>query len=187
MRNKRVRVVPSVVDVERYAPAPKREPFTAVWVGQRAKLPHLETVRPALLAAGIRLRVIADDAPEGTEFVAWSAQGEAPALAECHVGLMPLPDNRFTRGKCGYKLLQYYAAGVPAVASPVGVNRSLAAGGAILARAPHEWVAAIEALRADPAHAASDLGAKGRAFVARRYAASSLAERLVRLLRSASA
>lgn len=185
LRNRRVRVVPSVVDVDRYVTAPKRDAFTAVWIGQRATLPHLETVRPAFVAAGIPLRVIADDAPDGTEFVPWSAADETTRLAECHVGLMPLPDNRFTRGKCGFKLLQYFAAGLPAIASPVGVNRGLAAGGAILARDPSDWVAAVEALRTDPGRAA-ELGAKGRAFVARRYAASSLAERLVRLLQSAS-
>ncbi len=186
LRADKVRVVPSAIDVEQYEPQDtSKMPFTAVWIGQSATLPHLEIVRGALLDAGIAVRVIADRAPDGVEFHAWSQESEARLLAASHVGLMPLPDTPFTRGKCGYKLLQYYAAGIPVIASPVGVNRSLAAGGAILARASTEWVHAVCALKVDPARRAA-LGAKGRAFVARRYAASSLAERLVRLLGSAT-
>lgn len=182
LRARQVLVLPSTVDVENYAPAArKRDAFTAVWIGQRATLPHLEAVRDAVLGAGIALRVIADAAPPGTEHVRWSAATEAAALAECHAGIMPLPDDPFTRGKCGYKLLQYYAARLPVVASPVGVNRALAAGGAILARGAGEWVLALEGLRDDPA-LRERLGAKGRGFAERRYASGPLAERLVRLL-----
>ena len=181
LRARRVCVVPSTLDVESYAPAEKTEEFTAVWIGQRATLPHLEAVREAITAHGFRLRVIADAAPPGAEHVPWAVATEARHLAECHVGLMPLPTTPFARGKSGYKLLQYYAAGLPAVASPVGVNRTLAAGGALLAREPDAWVAALRRLLHDPA-LRERLGATGRAFVARRYASSALAERLIRLL-----
>jgi glycosyltransferase involved in cell wall biosynthesis len=92
--------------------------------------------------------------------------------------LAPLPSDPFARGKCGYRLLQYYAAGLPAVASPVGVQRTLAEGGALLARTPAEWTAALLRLRAE----GGVRGPKGRAFVERRYAAPALAERLKRIL-----
>lgn len=173
----RVIVLPSTVDAGGPPPVPKLDGFTAVWIGQRVTLPHLLTVFDP---QRMRLRVIADAAPDGAELVPWSLEGEARALAECHVGLMPLPANPFTRGKCGFKLLQYYAAGLPVIASPVGVNRTLASGGAILARGPDEWWAALERLERDPAWR-EELGAKGLAFVRRRYAAGHLLERLKRV------
>ena len=178
LKARRVMVLPSTVDP--YPGAVEKLPdFTAVWIGQRVTLPHLETVREAVLGAGVKLRVIADAAPEGAELVRWSLEGEGRALAQCHVGLMPLPATPFARGKCGFKLLQYYAAGLAVIASPVGVNRTLAGGGAISARTPAEWVAALEALR-DP-ELRDRLGARGRLFVRRRYAAGPLLERLKRV------
>jgi len=180
LKARRVLVVPSTVEVESGLEGVEKLPeFTAVWIGQRVTLPHLETVREAVLEAGVKLRVIADAAPEGAELVRWSLEGERRAMAECHVGLMPLPATPFARGKCGFKLLQYYAAGLPVIASPVGVNRTLAGGGAILARTPEEWAAALDALR-DP-ELRGRLGERGRLFVARRYAAGHLLERLKRV------
>ncbi len=180
LRRPRVHVVPSAVDVERYVPAPKLAEPTAVWIGQRATLPYLEPVLEAVRRSGFRLRVIADVFPPGAEQVAWAFETAPARLAECHVGLMPLADDRFARGKCGYKLLQYYAAGLPAVVSPVGAGRTLADGGALVARTPGDWEAALRRL-ADP-ELRAELGARGRSFVVRRYAAGRVGERLVRLL-----
>ncbi len=178
LRAKRVLVVPTTVEIPS-APRPPLLPLpTAVWIGQRATLPYLEPFVGAVLDAGYRLRVIADAAPEGAELVPWSRETEYARLAECHVGLAPLPSDPFARGKCGYKLLQYYAAGIPAVASPVGVHRTLAEGGALLARTPEEWTAALILLREE----GGARGPLGRAFVERRYAAAALAERLKRIL-----
>jgi hypothetical protein len=185
LRARIVFVLPSTVEVADPPPGVvQHERFTAVWIGQAATLPHLELVRRPLLEAGIPIRVVADRAPEGTESRPWSEETEARDLAECHVGLMPLPDDPYARGKCGYKLLQYYAAGLPAVASPVGVNRVLAAGGALLAREPGAWIAALRRLEGDAGLRAA-LGASGRDFVERRYAAGPLAARLAHLLENA--
>jgi glycosyltransferase involved in cell wall biosynthesis len=161
-----VHVVPSAVDVERYAPAKKLAEPTAVWIGQRATLPYLEPVLAAVERSGFRLRVIADVFPPGAEQVAWAADTAPARLAECHVGLMPLSSDRFARGKCGYKLLQYYAAGLPAVVSPVGVGRVLADGGALVARDAAAWEAALRL---------------------RRYAADRIGARLARLLEATAA
>ncbi len=189
LKARRVAVVPTTVDTEALRPSREKDAgFVAVWIGQRATLPHLEAVRATLLEAGrsidgFRLRVVADAAPAGAEWVPWSLDAEGPAVARAHVGLMPLPRDPFARGKCGYKLLQYYAAGLPAIASPVGVNRALAAGGALLSHPPGEWADALEALARDPVRRA-ELGRKGRSFVERRYSAALLAPRLVALLKS---
>lgn len=178
LRAKRVVVIPSTVEIPT-APRPPLLPApTAVWIGQRATLPYLEPIVAAVRDAGFGLRVIADAAPEGAELIPWSLATELRSLAECHVGLAPLPADPFARGKCGYKLLQYYAAGLPAVASPVGVHRTLAEGGALLASAPAEWTRALLRLKEE----GGVRGPQGRAFVERRYAATSLAERLKRIL-----
>jgi hypothetical protein len=178
LRARRVLVVPSTVEIDD-APRPPLLPDpTAVWIGQRATLPYLLPVIGAVREAGFRLRVIADAAPPGAELVPWSLGTEAARIAECHVGLAPLPSNPFARGKCGYKLLQYYAARLPAVASPVGVQVALAEGGALLARTPAEWTAALRRL----AEEGGVRGPLGRSFVERRYSAAALVERLKRIL-----
>ena len=186
LRRPHVHVVPSAVDVERYTPQVEKlaEP-TAVWIGQRATLPYLEPLLGAVERSGFRLRVIADAFPPGVEQVAWAADTAPARLAECHLGLMPLSDDRFARGKCGYKLLQYYAAGLPAVVSPVGAGRTLSEGGALVARDADAWEAALRRL-ADP-ELRAELGARARSFVVRRYAADRVGARLVRLLESSNA
>jgi len=156
-----------------------------VWIGQKVTLPYLEPVRAAILRAGFALHVIADVAPEGCTLVPWSLEGEAVLLAECHVGLMPLSADPYARGKCGYKLLQYYAAGLCAVASPVGPGRVLADGGALPARTPEEWESALRRLGGDEELRAR-LGRRGRAYALRRHAAGRVFERLIRLLESVS-
>jgi len=178
LRARRVLVIPTTVEITA-APRPPLLPHpTAVWIGQKATLPYLDPVVQAVRDAGYLLRVIADAAPEGAELVPWSLETEHARLAECHAGLAPLPGAPFARGKCGYKVLQYYAAGLPAVASPVGVQRTLAEGGALLARTPAEWTAALLRLKEE----GGLRGPRGRAFVERRYAAPALAERLKRIL-----
>jgi hypothetical protein len=96
----------------------------------------------------------------------WALATQVRDLSACAIGLAPLPDNRFTRGKCGFKIFQYFAAGLPVVASPVGVNRSLIerSGAGLLAETPQQWRAAVETLLADPARR-RQMGDKGRQFV----------------------
>jgi len=185
LRARRVVVVPTSVEVDP-APAPPRLPApTAVWIGQKATLPYLEPVVEVVRRSGFRLRVIADAAPPGAEHVPWSLETENARLAECHVGLAPLPSDPFARGKCGYKMLQYFAAGLPCVASPVGALRTIGDGVALLARRPEEWEEALRRLLNDPALGA-ELGRRGRDLVLRRYDSRLVAGRLERLLSATS-
>ena len=156
----RVSIVPTVLDLRRYpkAPPPARRPgpFRLGWIGQASTLPYLETLaRPlARLATrrDIELCVICSRPPSmpgvALRFVPWSEEGEAAALSELDAGLMPLPDTPWTRGKCGLKLLQYLAAFVPGVASPVGVNRHIIRHGenGLLAQSDEQWYDALLAL-----------------------------------------
>jgi len=158
-------VVPTGLDARRFAP---KEDYGRpgaphlVWIGSRSTLKQLEPFRPTLEALGralpgAALRIIADAElhVDGLriENVPWRLEDEGRLLAQGDIGIAPLPDTPYTRGKCGFKVLQYMAAGLPVVTSPVGVNAEyvrpeetgLHAGPA------EEWVAAIRRLAADPA------------------------------------
>lgn len=180
-----VHVVPTTVDLNLFPLQPHlpyEDPFTIVWSGSLSTLPQLETARSALERLGRRrrtvLRVICSRPPpweiDGvtTEFVPWSAEGEAATLGRAHAGIMPLPDNQFTRGKCGAKALLCMAVGVPVVISPVGVNAEIIESGrnGLLARTADEWVAALDSLASSPA-LRERLGLAGRITVQERYSA----------------
>lgn len=155
-----VRVIPSCIAPEKYLLKDDYELSEvprAVWLGTPATEGFLGVVAPALLALnrshGLRLELISrGEAPLGeleeiVDRVEWSAETALPRLNQSDFGIMPLPDTPYTRGKCAYKLLQYSAAGLPAVASPVGANReALAAVGGSAADSIDEWVGAIEEL-----------------------------------------
>jgi glycosyltransferase involved in cell wall biosynthesis len=139
--NPGVTVIPTGLDLRPYAVAPPRSndgKVRLVWIGSRATLKYLADIKPALEEIGARhgnvvLRIVADaffDLHHMTvEKAAWSVEGEVSDLTACDIGLAPLPDNPFTRGKCGFKILQYQAAGLPVVASPVGVNSTYVSDG----------------------------------------------------------
>ena len=99
------------------------------------------------------------------------------------IGIMPLPDTPFTRGKCGYKLIQYMAAGRPVVASPVGVNQTIVQHGVngYLAETGAEWEGALSALLSDGALRAR-MGMEGRRLVERRYSIEATVSTLAEVL-----
>ncbi|MHC5210309.1 MAG: glycosyltransferase family 4 protein [Planctomycetota bacterium] len=197
-----VAVIPTTVDVARYA-QPAREPDGTLrvgWIGLRYNLPYLrELAGPLrqLAARGIdcELRVISSGPPApGPEWAGvrivhrpWSEAHEAEEIAACDVGVMPLPDVPWARGKCGLKLLQFMAAGRPVVASPVGVNRALVRPEetGLLAEDAAGWERAFSRLHED-AQLAQRLGAAGRRLVEAEYSlargARLVAETYVRAL-----
>lgn len=174
------------VDTTRIAPAPAegRDPFLAAWIGSRAGLPSLELVRPAWERVRARVHaarwvIMADRPPawraEGVEFTAWSPDAERALLARASVGLMPLLDTPFNRGKCGFKILLYQAAGIAVVASPIGVNTELVRPleDGFLAGDASGWEEALSRLLLDRAFAAR-CGAAGRAQVERAHSVEAL-------------
>ena len=190
--NDNVFVIPTSIELDRYAvqPEPSSDArFIVSWSGSISTLAHFEHARPALEALAARrpvtVKIICNEPPTrpiaGAEnvFVPWSETGEAEALGAAHVGIMPLPDTEFTRGKCGLKGLQYMAVGRPVVMSPVGMNNDLIQSGenGFLATSTDEWLAAFEAL-ATSAELRARLGAAGRRTVETGYSAAVVAAKM---------
>jgi glycosyltransferase involved in cell wall biosynthesis len=157
-----VHVVPTTVDLSRYSersPDPLRNDVL-VWIGQPPTLPYLEALAPAfrLVAErhpGVVLRCIGGDPSSALRDIpgltvqgrAWVQDTEVAELQQGTVGLAPLSDDDWSRGKCGLRLIQYLAAGVPAVASPVGVQGEIVGAGAALGASSHaEWAESISKL-----------------------------------------
>jgi glycosyltransferase involved in cell wall biosynthesis len=192
-------VIPSTIDTAYHLPRPVRRdpgrPVCVGWTGSVTTLPYLEALAPVLRDLqrdhGVRLRVIGDEhyRIEGAvvEALPWRRETEIADLQELDIGLMPLPDDEWARGKCGLKALQYMAIGIPAVMSPVGVNPSIAEGGVgRLASTPAQWRGVLEELIGDPGLRA-ELGARGRDRVQRHYSVDAVAASWAQALRSAAA
>lgn len=192
----RVEIVPTVVDLGAYrlAPAPAAgEPARIGWIGTPSTwnayvapmLPLLAKV--ATQAGGRILAVGSGDGGGGHPLLdrePWSEAAEVSLIQRMSIGIMPLDDTPWARGKCGYKLIQYMACGLPVVASPVGVNADIVEHGVngFLATTPDEWHAAIAALLHDPARRRR-MGAAGRRTVEARYALASWGPRVAAMLR----
>lgn len=186
-------VIPTPVDL-RCFPAPESEatgPLRLGWFGTGGNLSQLTEVAPALrrvqAETDCELWVVSewDFGFPGlrVENRRWRLAEEVPLLLSCHVGLMPLADNAYTRAKAGFKILQHWAAARPVVASPVGFNRELVADGedGLLATGEEEWVAALLRLAGD-ADLRRRLGLSGRAKVERHFSQATCAGRWADLL-----
>jgi glycosyltransferase involved in cell wall biosynthesis len=167
-------VLPTVPHVAVYARA-RHETVggTVGWAGTSGGLMFLDPLAPVFERLGRRglasLEVVSSAPWKGpASFTAWRLDDEPALFARFAVGIMPLPDSRYTRAKGGFKLLQYMAAGVPFVASPVGANVGLAeaSGGGRLAGDPAEWERELTALLENPV-LRREMGERGRAFVER--------------------
>jgi glycosyltransferase involved in cell wall biosynthesis len=181
--NADVIVIPSCVAVDAYPPKAGYEPADPPrigWIGNADNEAYLEAVGPALeelhRRTGARLVIIGATEPRLgrletlVDRIRWSEATQHALLASLDVGVAPVPDAPYERGKCGYKLLQYGAAGVPFVASPVGVNREiLRAFGLPAVEAGGDWAGAIRELLERPAAERAALGRAIREATRREY------------------
>jgi glycosyltransferase involved in cell wall biosynthesis len=197
--NERVSVVPTTIDTDSYRPdlrVRRHELPTIGWTGSHSTRAHLELARPALekLAARrpFRLVVVGADAPAVPGAVIesrpWRAATEVLDLADIDVGIMPLPDDPWTRGKCGCKAIQYMGLGIPAVVSPVGANTRIVTHGenGFWAGNEDEWVSLLESLLEDE-DLRGRLGREGRRTVEERYSARVVARRVHDVFRRSAA
>lgn len=191
-------VIPTAVDTARFRPVPRAASETELvigWSGSSGGFAYLDAIDEALAQvvrerSHVRIRLIADRPrvfkgvpPDRVEFVRWTPQSEAEAVASMHIGIMPLAGTEWERGKCSFKMLQYLACGVPALVSPVGMNVEVleAAPVALAARSLQEWRSQLLTLVDDAALRAS-LGAVGRRLVESRYSWNAVAPQLARAL-----
>jgi len=192
--NANVRVLPLGLDLRDYGvdslPAPDGK-LRLVWIGSESTVAYLETLWPALDRIMARfghvvLRVIGDAFPAWPDLpmeqVPWSPQSRRTMLATSDIGLAPLPDNPFTRGKCSFKVLEYSASGLPVVASPVGTNAEYVRDGVtgFLATTMDDWVDKITQLTENPERRRS-MGRAG-AELARRFDVRVIGEELCSLI-----
>lgn len=192
-RARRVELLPTVVDLDRYRTPHKSEgrdedrPFTIGWIGTPSTVEYLEEVQGALAEVArqrpVRMMVVGGSHPPLQEIPIvthpWSEDSEVDRICSFDVGIMPLPDRPWERGKCGYKLIQYMACGLPVVASPVGVNGTIVDHGenGFLAATPSQWIEALLTL-IDNRDLARRMGKAGRQKVAREYCLQVTAPRL---------
>jgi glycosyltransferase involved in cell wall biosynthesis len=161
-KTKNVLVLPTVVDPGHYQVKQHTatDPPRLVWIGSHSTLPYLRPQIPAFERAaekvpGLRLLIIADKTLDGTslpvEHEPWSEQTEAALLCRGDIGIAPTPLNHWTLGKCGFKIVQYMAAGLPVIASPVGANSQIVQQDrtGLLADSPDEWTESIVKLAND--------------------------------------
>jgi glycosyltransferase involved in cell wall biosynthesis len=177
-----IAILPTAIDVAGYRPtsAGAQDAPTIAWIGSPENLTYLEMVRPALARLSVKypdlkLRVICSSFPQWhdvkVEPVLWSSETEAASLAGAHIGVMPLTDDAWARGKCAFKLLQYMAAALPCVASPVGANTEAVIDGfnGFHAASVDAWEQSLDTLIRSPGLRAQQ-GANGLAHVSGRYA-----------------
>lgn len=194
-----VRVIPTAVDTTRFRPDPRPADGRVIlgWSGASGGLHYLSALQDDLAAVlranpQVRLRVLSDQPPQlpqlpaqQLEFVAWSPESEVPTIQSFDLGLMPLNDSVWERGKCSYKMLLYLACGVPALVSPVGMNRSVLAEATVGEGVLGSWRGALNEWIGDEQRR-RQAGAAGRALVEARYSRLVIAPLLAGAIAGAS-
>lgn len=178
---RKVYVIPTAIDCDRFAPIPEiassENRFVVGWTGTAGNLRFLQDIELPLSRflhahPAARLTVVSDKRPTFAlipaaqfEFVRWTPANEALSLQQMDVGLMPLPDTEWARGKCSYKMLQYMATALPVIVSPVGMNAEVLKMGrcGLAASTLDDWFGALETLH-DRREIRAAMGQSGRAI-----------------------
>lgn len=198
--NRDVVILPTAVDSDIYVPAEKKSDQQVLvigWIGTSANFPFLLEIEAALgqfLSAtpGAHLKIISNMSPNFQQidptrwsFSAWSEANEVADIQSMDIGIMPLADNEWARGKCSFKMLQYMACGLPVVVSPVGMNADVLQQGdlGVAAASNNDWVDGLQML-AQSATRRAEMGQAGRQVIDRHYAVKALAPQLARHLGS---
>jgi len=189
-----VEIFPTVIDINRYQLAQKESDFffTVGWIGSLSTAEYLLDIRSALVEIGKRDKTMLcivgakDVEIQGitTQEKIWTEKTEVNDISSFDIGIMPLRNNSWDRGKCGYKLIQYMACGKPVVASPVGVNNQIVEHGVngFLAETELEWIEALRTLRDNPELRAK-MGAAARKKVIEKYTIQKISPELLSQMR----
>jgi len=191
--NKNTRVIPSCIDTGKLFPLKKEAgQFTIGWIGTKSNFQYLEIIKPGVLRflsenPEARLLIVSSQRPpqfnfddKRVIFKPWAAETENEIINDFSVGLMPLADTEWTRGKCGYKMLQYMACGIPAIVSPVGVNGQILKAGDVgfAAGKEEDWSTILTGIKNNPAEA-REKAINARLHVEANYASSVMAPRIL--------
>jgi glycosyltransferase involved in cell wall biosynthesis len=193
---RRVVLIPTVVDIDRYrvTPEPPGDVFRIAWIGSPGTTKYLQLLAEPLRRLALEKKIMLVTIGAGPlhlpgvplEQHAWSLDNETQLLETIHVGVMPLPDSPWERGKCGYKLIQYMACGRPVVASPVGINQEIVTPEiGFLASDVQGWYEGLRALSDQPA-LRQRMGQAARDRVEQSYSLQVTAPKIVRLLADAA-
>ena len=184
--NQNVVIVPTAIDTDayKYRGAVDSEPVTIGWIGSTTTLKHFQNAIPALTAIKLQygnrvnFKVIVDvdyEVPElGLKSTKWRKDTEVEELNKVDIGIMPLPDDRWSCGKCGFKGIQYMALGIATVMSPVGVNTDIIEHGVngFLASTDSEWIDCLSQL-VESVELRRRLGEAARQTIDERYSVRS--------------
>jgi glycosyltransferase involved in cell wall biosynthesis len=193
----RIFIVPTVVDVTEYALKDYErdsDGFVVGWIGSSSTLHYLNSIAPAIQKAAqriknLKLKIVCDRFIDidGVDVIKkpWRPQDVSHDLTSFDVGVMPISDDPWTRGKCGFKIVQYLAAGVPAIASPVGINRDLVVPGqtGFWAEGMDDWEERFVQLAGDK-KLRIKMGRAGRRLVEERYSLQETAPRYFEILKT---
>lgn len=194
--NKNVEIVPSTIDTMLYSPFPKsdRDRLCIGWSGSVSTVQHFNYLLPVLrkirekYGDKIEFKVVGDahyHVPDlGIHGKAWKREEEVAEISSFDIGIMPLPDDEWTKGKCGLKGLQYMALEVPTIMSAVGVNTNIIRDGknGFLASSEQEWFEKLCRLIETP-QLRKELGKQGRITVQQNYSVQSQKQRYLKLFR----
>jgi glycosyltransferase involved in cell wall biosynthesis len=193
-----VEILPTVVDLDRYplSKAPQNEVFTIGWIGTPLKfVDYIQELYPVLkeICRDGGAKVVAIGAKETNiediplEIKPWSEATEVKEMQQFDVGIMPLTDTPFERGKCGFKLIQYMASTRPVIGSPVGVNAEIIEQGinGFQASSQAEWLQAFQKLKNDR-YLRESMGLAGRKLVEDKYNIQITAPKMLQLLQKAN-
>jgi glycosyltransferase involved in cell wall biosynthesis len=199
--NRNIHIVPTAIDCDRYLPKKwddnENQKFVIGWTGLSCNYKQLEIIVPALKKFmadhdDVELLLVSnkpwihEEIPaRKIRYVKWTPDNEAAILHEMTVGIMPLIDTNWTRGKCSFKMLQYMASGLPVMASPVGMNADVFSHGDIgfSVESTDQWYQAFETLYKSRQRQV-ELGQNGRAVVRQYYSTEIMAEKLADIFRS---
>lgn len=197
--NENTTVIPTVVNTAIYLPSQKKQdpgnPVTIGWTGSLSTVKHFQAIIPMLqhlktrYKEKIKIVVIGDQSTlfkePWIETKAWKVSDEITQLQEFDIGLMPLPDDEWSKGKCGFKAIQYMALAIPCVASPVGVNNTIINHGhnGFLASTAEEWRQLLTLLIENET-LRNQLGREGRKTIEAQYSLQSQLPIMMRVLRS---
>jgi len=198
---KTIHIVPTGIDLHRYQlrnfPTAEPEKFIIAWTGLACNYKYLRIIEPVLRKflldhSRAELLLVSNKPwksqlcpPEKIKYVRWSQDNEATALHSASVGIMPLKDDKWSRGKCSFKMLQYMAVGLPVVVTPAGMNREILqkAESGFAAGSPDEWYDALKTIYGNWS-LQRQMGQAGRKVVEQFYSADIIAKELAQIFKT---